>query len=161
MAVFHNLKGTLNDQFRIGKNGPSFQQSGNDLDIVTNGTVNVDAVAVTSISVNNVAFTPFVVPITTNTSTSYTLVISDVYVRSSNASDQLITIPTNANVAFPVGTQINIVQAGVGIVTVAGAGGVTLLYPETNIARKQGSVICITKVDTDSWDLVGDTTLAT
>ena len=37
-----------------------------------------------------------------------------------------LTIPTNASVAFPVDTQIDVVAYGAGDVSIAGAGGVTI-----------------------------------
>ena len=68
-----------------------------------------------------------------------------------------MTIPTNASVAFPIGTQVNIVQLGAGQVTVGGA-GVTI--------RSQGSKLklngiysaatCV-KINTNEWVLVGNT----
>jgi hypothetical protein len=67
-----------------------------------------------------------------------------------------LTVPTNASVAFPVGTIIQIRQAGAGQVTVVASGGVTVNTAETLKLRKQGSTAALVKVDTNAWDLTGD-----
>ena len=49
------------------------------------------------------------------TGTTYTFVLADAdnkLVTASNASAQTYSIPTNASVAFPIGTQLNIIQIG-------------------------------------------------
>jgi hypothetical protein len=48
--------------------------------------------------------------INANTATTYTFVLTDngKLVTSDNASAQTLSIPTNASVAFPIGTQINV-----------------------------------------------------
>ncbi len=63
----------------------------------------------------------------TQTGSSYTLVLSDkdtkaVLMRS--ASNQTLTVPADASVAFPVGTVITVVQDSTGILTISNAGGV-------------------------------------
>jgi hypothetical protein len=55
------------------------------------------------------------------TGTTYTFVLTDsnnTLVTASNASAQTYSIPTNANVAFPIGAQINIIAIGAGQVTI-------------------------------------------
>jgi hypothetical protein len=64
------------------------------------------------------------------TGTSYTPVLTDQYqvlITRSNASASTLTIPTNASVAFPVGTVITVLNKGAGAVTISGASGVTVL----------------------------------
>lgn len=87
---------------------------------------------------------------------SYTLVLTDVYVRAYHTAAQTITIPTNANVPFPVGTQITIIQVGAGSTTIAAAPGATINFGDSLVCRKQWSAVTITKVAADVWDLVGD-----
>ena len=70
--------------------------------------------------------------LTTNaqTGTTYTLALTDgnnTMVELSNASAITLTVPLNSSVAFPVGSQVNLLQTGAGQVTVAGASGVTEL----------------------------------
>jgi hypothetical protein len=64
------------------------------------------------------------------TGTTYTPVLADQYqvlVTRSNAAASTMTIPTNASVAFPVGTVITVLNKGVGLVSISGAVGVTVL----------------------------------
>lgn len=66
--------------------------------------------------------------INTQTGTAYTLVLADrgKVVEMNNASANTVTIPLNASVAFPIGTQITIIQYGAGQTTIAATAGVTL-----------------------------------
>jgi hypothetical protein len=81
-------------------------------------------------------------------------------VNSTAASDITITIPTNATVAFPVGTVLSYRrQSGAaGNVIVSLASGVTDEDSNTGaIAQtyKEDQVITIWKTATDTWELVG------
>jgi hypothetical protein len=97
--------------------------------------------------------------INAQTGTTYTLVLTDhkKLITLTNASAITLTIPTNASVAFPIGTQIDISQNGAGKVTVAGA-GVTInsLDGNKSLAGQWvgGTLI---KIGTDSWILYGNT----
>ena len=93
------------------------------------------------------------------TGTTYTLVIDDDHklVSFSNSSAITLTIPTNESVAFPVGTQILILQKGTGQVTIGKATGVTV--NSVNGANKtvaQYSMAGLIKLATDTWILFGD-----
>jgi hypothetical protein len=93
------------------------------------------------------------------TGTTYTLVIDDDHklVSFSNSSAITLTIPTNKSVAFPVGTQILILQKGTGQVTIGKATGVTV--NSVNGANKtvaQYSMAGLIKLATDTWILFGD-----
>ena len=74
----------------------------------------------------------------------------------SASSAVTLTIPTNASVAFPVGTEIEVVQKGSGTVTVAGASGVTIdsLDSMTSLAG-QYAVAGLKKINTNEWILAG------
>lgn len=100
-----------------------------------------------------------VTPIRTIT-TSESLAAGDVYVRVNSASAVNVTVPANADVDFPIGTQITVVAVGAGAVTIALGSGVTVLTSETRVLRKQGSAATLTKVGTDAWELAGDVELA-
>lgn len=93
---------------------------------------------------------------------SYTLVFDDrgKYIRMNVAGVNTVTVPTHADVAFDIGTQIVIRQAGLGKTTIAAAMGVGISTPETLNLRKQHSTATLVKVGTDSWDIVGDLELA-
>lgn len=95
--------------------------------------------------------------INAQTGTTYTLVLGDAgsLVTLTNAGAITLTVPTNASVAFPVGTRVLLAQLGAGQVTVAGGGGVTVnADPGLKIAAQYGGAELI-KLATDSWLLVG------
>ena len=99
------------------------------------------------------------------TGTTYTFVLADAdnkLVTASNASAQTYSIPTNANVAYPVGSQINIIAIGAGQVTINAvtsgtttvlSNGATAASPKLRV--QYSSATCI-KVATDTWYVVGD-----
>ena len=97
------------------------------------------------------------------TGTAYTLALVDAgsIVTLSNAAAITLTVPTNASVALPVGSSIDLVQINAGQVTVAPAGGVTINKSMATLkARAQYSVLTLVKVATDSWILTGDAAIS-
>ena len=93
--------------------------------------------------------------------TSYTLALSDnnATVSTSSGSAVAVTIPTNASVPFPVGSQVLLYQAGAGQITVAGAGGVTLRSSGGKTKTSaQYALATLLKLATDEWVLGGDIT---
>lgn len=80
---------------------------------------------------------------------------SDAYVRCDSSLDMVVTVPTNAAVAFPIGTQVTIIQVGDGQVEIAGDIGVTINTAETNKTAKKFAAVTLIKVDVDEWDLMG------
>jgi hypothetical protein len=93
------------------------------------------------------------------TGTTYTLVLLDdsKVVTLNNASAIALTIPTNASVAFPIGSQVNIVQLGAGQVTVGGA-GVTIRSQGTKLKLNgQYAAASLLKIATDEWVIIGNT----
>ena len=97
----------------------------------------------------------------TISTTSHTLTLADAnkFIQFDNASAIAVTIPTNASVAFSIGTQILFSQHGAGQVTFAGAGGVTVNSAggklKTTAQYSMGSLI---KIATDEWYITGDLT---
>jgi len=88
---------------------------------------------------------------------TYTLTASDagLIVEISNADPTTVIIPDTET--FPVGTQIVIIQSGVGSVSVDVADpGQTINYSPSNTLRDQWSVATILKRGTDNWLLYGD-----
>ena len=83
--------------------------------------------------------------------TSYTLILTDIndIVTTSNAGFGSLNIPTNASVAFPIGTVIKYINKGAGTFDVAGA-GVTILA-EVGLSVPTGGVRTLYKIDTDTW----------
>ena len=98
---------------------------------------------------------------TADTTTAYTLVLGDAgkYVTLSNAASITLTIPTNATVAFDVGTVVNVVQLGAGQVTIAGAGGVTVNSQGSKLKLAgQYAVASLLKTATNTWVALGNLT---
>lgn len=96
---------------------------------------------------------------TADTTTAYTLVLGDAgkYVTLSNAASITLTVPTNASVAFDVGTVVNVVQLGAGQVTIAGAGGVTVNSEGSKLKLKgQYAVASLLKTATNTWVALGN-----
>lgn len=91
---------------------------------------------------------------------SYTLVMADGdgrLITMDSASALTLTVPTNASVAFPIGTQILVQQLGAGQVTVAAASGVVLQSHNNALrARGQFAVLGLVKRLSDTWAVVGN-----
>jgi hypothetical protein len=99
--------------------------------------------------------------LTTNaqTGTTYTLALTDAnntMVELSNASPIALTVPLNSSVAFPVGSQVNLLQTAAGQVTIAGDSGVTVNGTPGLKLRTQWSGASLIKRATNTWVLVGD-----
>lgn len=99
------------------------------------------------------------------TGTTYTFALSDAnneLITANNASAQTYSIPTNASVAFPIGSIINIIQIGAGQVTINAVtpGTTTVLSTGATAAspklRAQYSVATLIKAGTDLWYVTGD-----
>ncbi len=103
------------------------------------------------------------IPTSTNaqSGTTYTLVLEDAgkIIEVSNSSAITLTIPTNASVAYPVGTQITVLQTGAGQITVAAPSGGTLNATPGTKLRTQWSSATLLKRATDTWVLIGDLTV--
>ena len=80
----------------------------------------------------------------------------DSLIEINKATATTLTIPTNATVAWPIGTSIDILQTGAGQVTIAGAAGVTVNATPGLKLRTQWSSATLMKRATDTWVVVGD-----
>jgi hypothetical protein len=93
---------------------------------------------------------------------AYTVVLTDrdKLVEVNSASGVTVTIPTNASVAYPVGTSIDILQTGSGQVTIAAATpGTTTVNATPGLKlRTQWSSATLFKRATDTWVVYGDLT---
>ena len=94
------------------------------------------------------------------TGTTYTLVLTDAnkLVTLTNASAIAMTVPPNASVAFPTGTQIDLAQRGAGAVTVTAGAGVTINTHanDTLVMNGQYAYAVLSKIGTNEWDLFGN-----
>ena len=96
--------------------------------------------------------------INTQTGTTYTLVLTDAQklITLGNAGAIAVTIPTNASVAFPVGTQIDCIQILAGAVTFSGAGVTINSKDSEKTINDQWVGVTLIKTATDTWSLLGD-----
>lgn len=85
---------------------------------------------------------------------NYTLSLSDIakVVAVDSSSNLTVEVPLNSLVPFPVGTVINVYQAGTGTVTIAGASGVTVRNSGTIPA--QFGERSLRKRGTNEWVLI-------
>ena len=75
------------------------------------------------------------------------------------ATANVLTIPTNATVAFPIGTEIRVTQLGAGQTTITPDAGVTLRsISGKNKTTGQYSVATLFKRGLNEWYLFGDIT---
>jgi len=95
---------------------------------------------------------------------SYTAVLANnsQVVTMDNASANTFSIPTNASVAFPIGTQINVLQIGAGQTTIQAVTSGTTTINSTGATatapklRARYSVATCLKAGTDLWYVFGD-----
>ena len=93
------------------------------------------------------------------TGTTYTLVLTDAgkMVTMTNASANTLTVPPNADVAFPVNTRIDLLQYGAGQTTIAAGSGVTIYSSGAKLKTTgQYSGASLWKKATNIWVLIGD-----
>lgn len=113
-----------------------------------------------SVTLSNKTLTSPVVTFSTNARTdNYTLTISDAnkYVELLNVAAKIITVPLNATVPFPIGSEINIVQTSTGQVSIAGATVDVVINATPGLKlRTQWSTATLRKRDVNTWILMGD-----
>lgn len=137
--------------------------------ITTSGTIAIDSTVATltgSQTLTNKTLTDPKINLAfdAQTGTTYTTILDDngQIVTMNNASANTLSIPTNASVAYPIGTQINVLQIGAGQTTIQAvtsgttsilSTGATAAAPK--IRARYGMATCI-KAATDTWYVVGD-----
>lgn len=93
-------------------------------------------------------------------SANYTLVLTDarklIYVSS--ATGKTVEVPPNSDVAFPIGTVIDVLQASVGQVTLTPGSGVTISGRLGLKTAGQHAHCTIKKVLANTWIAYGDLT---
>jgi hypothetical protein len=130
----------------------------------SSGTVLAKVDASGNITANSITAAPLV-SVNTQTGTTYTTVLSDnnAIVTLNNASAISVTIPTNASVAYPIGSQITFAWiTGAGQPTISAvtpatttiiSTGATSASPKLRVVNSTATAI---KIATDSWLVVGD-----
>lgn len=140
--------------------------------ITSTGTIAIDSTVVTltgSQTLTNKTATGLVYTQTLLTPTfsanAYTLALGDqgdILLASNGSTAGTINIPTNASVAFPIGTQITIIQTSSGQLTVQATTPATTTIASTGGTstapklRAQNSSATLIKTNTDQWYVVGD-----
>ena len=111
------------------------------------------------------SYTPLNTTIVTQTS-NYTLALSDsgnLFVGGTSNINYTLTVPNNASVAFPVGTQVTVVSNTTGSFTISPAASVTFLYysptsASTVTLKGQHAGATVVKTATDTWRIIGNVT---
>jgi hypothetical protein len=136
--------------------------------ITTSGTIAIDSTVATltgTQTLTNKTLTDPKINLAFDAETaSYTAVLANngQVVTMDNASANTFSIPTNASVAFPIGTQINVISIGAGQTTIQAvtsgtttiqSTGATAAAPKLRV--RYSAATCI-KAGTDLWYVIGD-----
>ena len=100
-----------------------------------------------------------IVALNTQSGTAVTAALTDVgkLISFTSGTAVAFTIPANATVAFSVGDQINILQAGTATVTITPAATVTVRSSGAKLkTNDQYSLATCIKIDTNEWVAVGN-----
>lgn len=95
------------------------------------------------------------------TATNRTLALADAwnYLRPGTTSAITLTVPTNASVAFDIGTEITV--RALGNIALAAASGVVLNAPSGGTLNMTARMtVTLKNVGTDTWDVIGQTVAA-
>jgi hypothetical protein len=99
-------------------------------------------------------------PIVTQSGTNtFALTDGNTFQLCTSGSAMTLTVPLNATVAFPVGTEIDVYQQGAGQVSIAATGGVTINSAFGNLKiAAQYTGASLKKTATNTWELYGNLT---
>ena len=149
--------GSVNNTADTAKPVSTAQQTA--LDLKANIASPTFTGTVAGISSTMVSALPLALTLNAQTGTTYTLVLADnaKFVTCSNASAVVVTVPPNSSVAFPTGTQVNIMMLGAGSTSIAAGAGVTIRSDGAKLTfNAQYAVATLLKIDTDTWVAVGN-----
>jgi len=122
--------------------------------ITTSGSGSTVTIAFPSTGIRS--FRPIV---TQSDSATFALSDGNTFQLCTKGTSMTLTIPLNATVAFPVGTEIDIFQQGAGQVSIAATCGVTIQSVSGNLnLSAQYAGASLKKLATDTWALVGSLT---
>lgn len=143
----------------ISINGSSISLGGSVSSLVTlTGTETLTNKTITGLIYTQTLLTP------TFSANAYTLALSDqgdILLASNGSTAGTINIPTNS-IAFPIGTQITIIQTGSGQLTIQAATPGTTTVASTGATstapklRAQNSSCTLIKTNTENWYILGD-----
>jgi hypothetical protein len=90
-------------------------------------------------------------------STNYTLVADDLGRTILQSGTNNLTIPPDGTVPFPIGSRINVINTGAGVITLVPGSGVTLSTKDgARGLGEQISAVTLEKTATNTWVGVGD-----
>jgi hypothetical protein len=90
---------------------------------------------------------------------SYTLALTDQndIVEMNVAGANNLTVPPNSSVAFPIGTEIQVLQYGAGQTTIVAGAGVTLVSKSSQLKiANRWTGVTLVKVATNEWYVIGN-----
>lgn len=128
----------------------------NELAAALGDDANFASTVTTALAAKVDSYTPI-----TQKSASYTLSTldhRDDLIEMGSSSALTLTIPLNSSIAYPVGTSFDVLQTGVGQVTIAGAAGVTVNATPGLKLRTQWSSATVFKRAENTWVVYGDLT---
>jgi len=99
------------------------------------------------------------IAINAQTGTTYTTVLLDdgKIITLDNAASITATIPPNSSVAYGIGTQLNFLALGAGVVTITAGAGVTIRSDGSKLKlNAQYAVATVLKIASDTWVAVGN-----
>jgi hypothetical protein len=95
--------------------------------------------------------------------THYTLALGDhndnTIIVMNVATPNNVTVPPNATAAFPIGSQVEILQLGAGQTTIVAGSGVTVAGTTTLKLAEQYARCVLLKTDTNVWVVSGEMAL--
>lgn len=86
---------------------------------------------------------------------SLTLSDANTEQEMNNAAAQTLTIEPDSTTNFPIGTRIDVINFGAGIVTLVAGAGVTIVRVNSLTMNGQGSAVQLVKRSANTWSAVG------
>lgn len=160
-SFFNNLRlngGNSSDTIYLASGDIGISAAGaNAIKLNTNNTTRITVASDGRVSLpaGGVLEAPAVTRVVTGTTDTLVLADAGKVVEFSNASATTVTVPTEASVAYPVGTRIDLLQTGAGQVTVVG-NGFTVNGTGTKLRTTWSSATLLKRSGTNNWVLIGD-----
>lgn len=118
-----------------------------------------DVLAAANVNAITEGVNDLAIVVTNEETASYTLALTDAarVVEMNVATANNLTVPPNSTVAFPIGTQIVVLQTGAGQTTIVAGSGVTVNSADAKLKlAKQWAAATLVKRGTNSWVAIGN-----
>lgn len=156
------VNGTL-DLLNVGTGATRLNSAGGPVQLLHQGNTRL-ATTAAGVDITGIVNSYGLSPLVTVSATSKTFALADAgtYQRFTAGSNATCTVPTNASVAYPIGSEIHIRRAANANLTIVPASGaVTIEAPSGgSLVLTKGMTVTLKKVGVDSWDLIGQTVAA-